>query len=195
MMADGRLEELERRVRTAEEEANGEKHLTRYAVEQTQRNGDVLHALRTDVSAAMVRLDHLGGDMAGVKSALAMHGRALDVLMQDVRQLRVGQEELRHEMQRELAATREEAGARHAELRQEMQRQLAATQEEAGTRHAELRQEMQRELAAMREEAGTRHAELQQEMRRESSAMREEAGTRHAELLAAIQTRGGSPPA
>jgi chromosome segregation ATPase len=82
------IDELERRVRTVEEEANGEKHLTRYAVEQTQRNGDVLHALRTDVSAATLRLDHLTGDMAAVKAALAMHGRALDVLQQDVRQLR-----------------------------------------------------------------------------------------------------------
>jgi predicted nucleic acid-binding Zn-ribbon protein len=103
------IEELERRVRTVEEEANGEKHLTRYAVEQTQRNGEVLHALRGDVamlrsdvatvrvevSAGTVRTDSLTGDMAAVKSALVMHGRALDVLQQDVRQLRGGQEELR----------------------------------------------------------------------------------------------------
>jgi hypothetical protein len=80
------IDELERRGRT--EEANGEMHLTRYAVEQTQRNGEVLHALRTDVSAATMRLDHLTGDMAAAKAALAMHGRALDVLQQDVRQLR-----------------------------------------------------------------------------------------------------------
>jgi hypothetical protein len=39
MMTD----ELERRVRTLEEELNGEKHLTRYAVDQTRRNGEVLH--------------------------------------------------------------------------------------------------------------------------------------------------------
>jgi chromosome segregation ATPase len=89
------IDELERRVRTVEEEANGEKHLTRYAVEQTQRNGEVLHALRTDVSAATMRLDHLTGDMAAVKAALAMHGRALDVLQQDVRQLRGEVSELR----------------------------------------------------------------------------------------------------
>jgi hypothetical protein len=95
-------DELERRVRTVEEELNGEKYLTRYAVEQTQRSGEVLHALRSDVAAVRsdvatlradvgagtVRVDHLGGDMAAVKAALAMHGRALDVLQQDVRQLR-----------------------------------------------------------------------------------------------------------
>jgi septal ring factor EnvC (AmiA/AmiB activator) len=103
------LEELERRVRTVEEEANGEKHRTRYAVEQTQRNGEALHALRSDVamlrselatlrvnvSAVTTRVDNLAGDMAAVKAAQIMHGRALDVLQQDVRQLRSGQEQLR----------------------------------------------------------------------------------------------------
>jgi chromosome segregation ATPase len=88
MMTD----DLERRVRTLEEELNGEKYLTRYAVDQTRRNGEVLLALRNDVSAATLRLDGLAGDMAAVQSALVMHGRALDVLMQDVRQLRSGQE-------------------------------------------------------------------------------------------------------
>jgi septal ring factor EnvC (AmiA/AmiB activator) len=101
------IDELERRVRTVEEEANGEKHLTRYAVEQTQRNGEVLHALRTDVSAATVRLDHLTGDMAAVKAALAMHGRSLDVLQQDVRQLREDVRQLRGEVS-ELRAGQDE---------------------------------------------------------------------------------------
>jgi chromosome segregation ATPase len=89
------MEELERRVRTVEEEAHGEKHLTRYAEEQTQRNGEMLHALRSDVTllrvdvgAVTTRVDNLAGDTAAIKSALAMHGRALDVLQQDVRQLR-----------------------------------------------------------------------------------------------------------
>jgi chromosome segregation ATPase len=87
--------ELDRRVKTLEEELNGEKHLTRYAVDQTRRNGEVLHALRTDVSGATMRLDNLAGDMAAVQSALATHGRALDVLMQDVRLLRGEMTELR----------------------------------------------------------------------------------------------------
>jgi chromosome segregation ATPase len=89
------IDEKERRVRTVEKVVNGEKHLTRYAVEQTQRNSEVLHALRTDVSAATVRLNHLTGDMAAVKAAFAMHGRALGVLQQDVRQLRGEMSELR----------------------------------------------------------------------------------------------------
>jgi hypothetical protein len=105
MMADSQYNEVERRVRTVEEELNGEKHLTRYAVEQTARNGEVLHALRSDVSAVILRVDHLATDMAAVKAALAMHGRALDVLQQDVRQLRTQMTEMR-----------QEAVTRHTEL-------------------------------------------------------------------------------
>jgi hypothetical protein len=45
-----------------------------------------------------MRLDNLAGDMAAVQSALAMGGRGLDVLMQDVRPLRSEAAELRSEM-------------------------------------------------------------------------------------------------
>jgi hypothetical protein len=119
MIADSTYDQLERRVQTVEEEMNGEKHLTRYAVEQTVRNGEVLHALRSevaavriDISAVTTRVDHLGADMVAVKAALVMHGRALDVLQQDVRQLRGEMNALRGEM----AAMRGEAAARHNEV-------------------------------------------------------------------------------
>jgi chromosome segregation ATPase len=82
------LEELERRVRTVEEELSGERHVSRYMVEQAARNSEVLHSVRSEVGALTVRVDQLGGDMASVKAALTMHGRALDLLQQDVRQLR-----------------------------------------------------------------------------------------------------------
>jgi hypothetical protein len=57
--------ELERRVRTVEEEARG-KHLTRYAAEQACRNGEVLHALRTEVAA--VRADVSGAAARGPRA-------------------------------------------------------------------------------------------------------------------------------
>jgi hypothetical protein len=112
-------DELERRVRTLEEELNGERHLTRYAVEQTRRNNDSVAALRTDVIAATTRLDHLVGDSAATQAALAMHGRALDVIMQDIRQLRSGQDQLRSGQDAtnaRLDQLQEEWTARHAEL-------------------------------------------------------------------------------
>jgi hypothetical protein len=98
-------EELERRVRTLEEELAGERHVSRFQVEQAVRNSEVLHAVRADVAAVRAdvsgvtaRVDILAGDMASVKSALVMHGRALDVLQQDVRQFRQDMTELRADM-------------------------------------------------------------------------------------------------
>ena len=88
-------DELERRVRTLEEELNGERHVSRYSVEQAGRNSEVLHAVRgevalvrADISGVSARVDVMAGDVASVKAALAMHGRALDVLQQDIRQVR-----------------------------------------------------------------------------------------------------------
>jgi chromosome segregation ATPase len=102
MMTD----ELERRVRTLEEELGGERHVSRYMVEQAGRSSEVLHtvrsevaAARADISGATARVDVLAGDMASVKAALVMHGRALDVLQQDVRQLRSDAADLRRELE------------------------------------------------------------------------------------------------
>jgi chromosome segregation ATPase len=162
MIADTRYAELERRVRTVEEEMNGEKHLTRYAVEQTLRNGDALNALRAeiatlraeviglkaDVNAFTLRIDHVGADVAAIKAALVMHGRALDVLQQDVRQLRS-----------EMAEVRGDITAVRAEM-------------------AEFRGD----ITAIRGEMATRL---------DIDAIRGEMATRHNELLAAIRALGG----
>jgi phage shock protein A len=100
------IDELERRVRTLEEELNGERHVSRYMVEQAGRNSEVLHAVRSEVGAVRldvngltVRMDILAGDMASVKATLVMHGRALDVVQQDVRQLRGDVTELQRDME------------------------------------------------------------------------------------------------
>jgi len=98
--------EIERRVRTLEEELNGERLVSRYAVEQVGRNSEVLHAVRAeiaavraDVSAGTTRVDLLAGQMTVVQAALTRHGRALDVLMQDVREIRTEQQHMRTEQQ------------------------------------------------------------------------------------------------
>jgi uncharacterized coiled-coil DUF342 family protein len=154
MMAD----ELERRVRTLEEELNGEKHLTRYAVEQTQRNGEVLIALRSDTAALrsevtkdvgvlIVRVDHLTADMAAVKSAQVMHGRALDVLMQDVRQLRSGQDELNRK-QEETSQKVDELSHKQDELNQKVD-ELSHKQAEMSQKVDELSRKLDLLLAAI----------------------------------------------
>ena len=135
MIAESLFEELERRVRTVEEELVGERHVSRFVVEQTTRNSEVLHALRAevaqlradvaaarvDVSGTGMRVDVLAGDGAAIKAALAMHGRALDVLQQDVRQLRGDMTEVRGEIT--------ELRGETAGLRGEMNRRLSAIEQ------------------------------------------------------------------
>jgi chromosome segregation ATPase len=183
MMADSRYDELERRVRTVEEEATGEKHLTRYAVEQTVRNGEVLHALRSevaalriDISAVTMRVDHLGVDMAAVKAALVMHGRALDVLQQDVRQLRGEVATVRDGM----ATVRDEVST--------VRDEVATVRDEVATIRNEVAT-IRNEVATVRDEVAT--------IRSEIATMRQEAVEQHNALLAAIQAMAGpaAPPA
>ncbi len=67
-------------------------------MEQAARNSEVLHSVRSEVGLVTARVDHVGADMAAVKAALAMHGRTLDVLQQDVRQTRGEVSEIRSEV-------------------------------------------------------------------------------------------------
>ncbi len=180
MMPESRYEELERRVTTAESEIEGEKLVSRYAIEQSARSTEAflglrsevaalrseVAALRTDIAVVAARVDHLGGEAAVTRASLIRHGRALDVLQQDVGGLRNDMIAIRQDM-----ATRQELAAMRDELRSET---------------AAMRDELRSETAAMREE-----------LRSETAAMREEAAGRHAELLAAIRVlaAGVAPPA
>ena len=135
-MAESRYEELERRVTTAESEIEGEKQVSRYAIEQSARSTEAFLALRSEVAAlrvdiAMVaaRVDHLGGEAAVTRASLIRHGRALDVLQQDVGGLRNDTIAIRQDM-----ATRQELVA----VREELRSETAAMRQEAATRHAEL---------------------------------------------------------
>jgi hypothetical protein len=107
------IEELERRVRTVEEELSGERHVSRYTVEQAARNSEVLHSVRSEVGTVTARVDHLGADMAAVKAALAMHGRALDVLQQDARQIRGEVSEINRKLDTLIAAVTPRDPDRH----------------------------------------------------------------------------------
>ena len=116
-------EEFDRRMRVLEGEVEGEKLVTRYILEQTQRNGDDLGALKT-------RVDHLSNDVALVRGAVTAHTGLLNVLVQDVGQLR-----------QEMGAMRRDMG----ELRQDM---------------GELRQELKQEIGELRRDMGTMRADI-----------------------------------
>ena len=121
MMAD----ELERRVRTLEEELNGERHVNRYAADQARRGTEAFLALRSEVAAlradiagTTARVDALGENMAIVNAALVRHGRALDVLMQDVREMRGAQIEMNARLE-EMNGGLEETNARLDRMQEE----------------------------------------------------------------------------
>jgi len=90
-----RLPEVDARLCSLESEVEGEKAVTRHVLEQSIRNGDVLLALRSEVASFRIdlhaltsRADHIAGDVVQANAALKSHGRRLDVLTQDVREIR-----------------------------------------------------------------------------------------------------------
>jgi chromosome segregation ATPase len=127
-------EEFDGRVRVLEGEVEGEKLVTRHILEQNQRNGDDLGALKT-------RVDHLSIDVALVRGAVTGHTALLNVLVQDVGQLR-----------QEVGGARRDIGQLRLEmgqLRQDMQQDMG-----------QLRQEMQRDMGELRQEMGTMRADI-----------------------------------
>jgi hypothetical protein len=180
MIAESRHEELERRVKTAESEIEGEKQVSRYAIEQSRRSTEAFMALRTEVAAlraevAMVagRVDYIAGEAAVMRATLMHHGRALDVLQQDVGALRNDTIALRNDM---------------IAMRQDMATRQGLTA---------VRDELRSELTTVRHDLRSEMAVVREELRSEMAAMCEEAAMRHAELLAAIRApaSGGAPPA
>ena len=80
-------EEFERRVRVLEGEVEGEKLVTRHILEQTRRNGDDLATLKTD--SALMRAE------------LTRHSALLNVLTQDVREIRTEMGQIRSTLNRQ----------------------------------------------------------------------------------------------
>jgi hypothetical protein len=79
------LDDLNDRVRFLESEVAGEKVVTRHILEQVSHNSTDLAVFRSETTRA---LDQLRGDMALVKAAQISQGGALNILVQDVRELR-----------------------------------------------------------------------------------------------------------
>jgi hypothetical protein len=112
MGTDSRIDDLEQRLRTAESDIVGDRHVSQYAVEQARRGTEAFLALRSEVAAlradisstradvagTTARVDALGENVAAINAMTVRHGRAIEVPMQDVRQIRGDVTELRHEM-------------------------------------------------------------------------------------------------
>ncbi len=123
-------EEFERRMRVLEGEVEGEKLVTRHILEQTQRNGDDLGVLKTDVR-------RLSGETALIKGVVTHQSGLLNVLTQDVGLMRQEMNDIRRDIggvHQEMNDIRRDIGGMHQEmndvrrdvggLRQEMQTSL-----------------------------------------------------------------------
>jgi chromosome segregation ATPase len=74
-------DEFERRIRALESETEGEKTVTRHILAETRQNSG-------DLATIKAQITHLAGDMILVSAALNNHGTRLNVLTQDVREIR-----------------------------------------------------------------------------------------------------------
>ena len=64
------FDQLKGRVAQLEQEADGEKSVSRYILEQTRRNGDDLAALRTRMDRLEGRIDRLEASFQDLRTAL-----------------------------------------------------------------------------------------------------------------------------
>jgi septal ring factor EnvC (AmiA/AmiB activator) len=132
MATDSRYEDFRDRVRTLESGAEGDRLVHIRLLEQQQRLTAELITVRGAVDVLSGQSNKLTDDMAIVKATQIRHGRALDVLTQDVRQIRQDM------------ATREEVTLINARLDQmqgrldQMDGRLDHMQGQSDARHAEL---------------------------------------------------------
>jgi chromosome segregation ATPase len=133
-------EEFERRMGELRSEIEGEKRVTRHVLEQARLNGD-------DLATMTAQISHLADDMVLVKTTLNSHGNRLNILTQDVREIRmeVGQ------MRTEMGHMRTEIGQMHTEIGQ--------MRTEMGQMHTEIGQ-MRTEMGQMHTEMGEVRAKL-----------------------------------
>jgi uncharacterized coiled-coil DUF342 family protein len=141
------VEHLNIRVGIVESEVEGEKAVTRYAVEQVRLNTDELTAFRSE---ARLRLDRIVGDTALVKAAQIAQGGTLNILVQDVRELRTEVMAMRREMRTEIGGLRMEVG----QLRTETS-ELRTETRELRTEMNELRTEVNHRLSVIEQSLAT----------------------------------------
>ena len=146
-------EEFDARVRVLESEVEGEKAVTPYIFDQARRNAENLAAVKTELESIKMRLDHHDGEFVLLKSALTSHTALLNVLTQDVGQLRQGMGEMR----RDMGQLRQEMG--------DMRRDVDTVRVEIGTMRADM-DTMRTEMGAVRVDvAAIRAAVLPREPR------------------------------
>jgi tetrahydromethanopterin S-methyltransferase subunit G len=94
------LDDLSNMARYLESEIEGEKVLTRHIFDSTRRHAEELSALRVEISALRLVNERIGGDVALVKTAQMSQGQMLNILVQDVREIRTRLDGMEHKLGR-----------------------------------------------------------------------------------------------
>ncbi len=94
------LDELSSKTRYLEMEIEGEKTLTRHIFDSTRRHAEELSALRVEIATLRLVNERIGGDVALVKTAQISQGQMLNILVQDVREIRTRLDGMEHKLGR-----------------------------------------------------------------------------------------------
>jgi chromosome segregation ATPase len=165
MVTDSRYDDLERRLRTAESDIVGDRHVSHYAAEQARRGTEAflglraeVATLRVDIASTMARVDAIGENVAAINTMLVRHGRAIEVLQQDVRELRQEQIAMRGEMN-EMRSEMGEMRGKMGEMRSDMSEMRGGMGEMRGGM-GEMRSDMNEMRGGMNEMRGEMNRKL-----------------------------------
>jgi chromosome segregation ATPase len=118
-MADVTREEfaaIEARVRVIENEITGEKAVTRHVLQQAGHNRDDIAAIHVDLATLKLQADRMGSELVLIKAAQTSHGSLLNVLSQDIRELRTETADIRRDLRSEMGDLRSEMGGVRSEI-------------------------------------------------------------------------------
>jgi hypothetical protein len=119
-MMTAREDDLESRMRFLESEMAGEKIVTRHILEKTQRNANEIAAVRVDIACLDSKIDCMAADITLINAAQISQGSMLNILVQDVRQMRMDMTQMRAEMRTEIGQVRSELRTEIGEMRTEI---------------------------------------------------------------------------
>jgi hypothetical protein len=118
------LDELSSKTRYLENEIEGEKVLTRHIFDSTRRHAEELSALRVEIATLRLVNERIGGDVALVKTAQMSQGQTLNILVQDVREMRTEIAHIRTEIRTEMGQIRSEIGTEIGQTRTEFKQEI-----------------------------------------------------------------------
>jgi hypothetical protein len=108
-----RENDFESRLRFIESEVEGEKALTRHLFKNASGNGDQIAAIRVEITTLQLQAERAAGNVELIKTMQVTQGTMLNILTQDVREIRTEMGQIHAqmgEMRMEMGEMRTEMG-------------------------------------------------------------------------------------